>query len=505
MHGVRRAIILLPLLAGLLGSAQAAGQDAPRDAQQAFRAEVQKAYTLAEAKQYDDACAQMRPLSRRPVLATFPDRERASLLADMGFVFLACDRPREAYDALKVAAELRPTRWRLLTLAEAGERAGKPKEAAAALIALAQRWPETLDTEVAWQAWRVFQALENDRDTRIQLYQTLLDAGISGAVRDASEMRYELALLYVEAGDVERARAVIPPIVGAGPIVRMRSDRRFDAVIARDTPAMDPVVQARALVDSVQRHALANPRDVQPWIHLAQARLTAGDNTDVIADASRVLDGVAQAAGQSNAGDTWKNASDVVWILNYRAIAHARLGNIDAAIADLQQAATIPESIGGNVGQVINLGFLYCFLGRPDAAVERVNGPMGQMTPHGRTLRALVLLCAASQRGDRGEMKRMERVIRQTATDPTLVIDAHLWAGDVPAAERVLLRMLANPEDRPDALQYATPSRRTPGMPGRARFDDNRDALLARPAVKAAIDKVGRVEPVDLYLGVGFE
>jgi hypothetical protein len=67
-------------------------------------------------------------------------------------------------------------------------------------------------------------------------------------------------------------------------------------------------------------------------------------------------------------------------------------------------------------------------------------------------------------------------------------------------AARIVIELLNDPERRLGALAWAQTRKLPPAPPGpRPNSEDRRQALVARPDVRAAIDKVGRIEDAPLY------
>ena len=505
MHGMRWALALATMT-GTLAACPLALASTPAK-QEAYLAKVVQVVKKADAGGAADACKRMSRLRDDEVFATLPAEQKAAVQADAGYVYLLCDRNADAVAELKASVAGKPDMWSTANLAVAAERISDWDTCARAIIDLAGRWPDKLDDTWARRAWRSYHGLGANPELRRRLFQAFHDANFQYAAADASSMWYELARMHLDAGDVERARQAAARVADGDAVMRMRVDRRFDPIVVRDARAFDARAQAQVLVDNLRRKSIARPRDVNLWIQLGYAQLAVGDHQGVIDDATRVLDALAPTMNAKQSPPGWQNADKRVWLYNNRAVAYARMGRVDLAIADLTQASTLPEYGARNVSQVLNLGTLLCYAGRPAEAVQQVSTGMENMAPYGKLVQSLVLLCAAVQRDDRAAMLRLAQSILATAEDAnaTVRLEAYLWTGNLEAAEGEYLKMLQDPAQRSDALVYAQQTNHTPGMPGRATLDRNREALLARPAVKAAIEKVGRVERFDLNLSSTFE
>ena len=498
--------VLLPLMAGLMASAPVMAQGAGK-AQEDYLAKVAAAVDQAGTDDYEEACRTMRRLRNDRAFDTLPRDRQARVLAEAGYVYLSCNQPAEALPELKASAAIEQGPWNLGNLAVAAGFEGEADTAARAIIDLAARWPQTLDDTWARRAWSAYHGLGDNPALQRKLFEAFFDANYRPAVGDNSAMWYALARLRLDAGDTDAARAAASRVVDGVAVVRMRVDRRFDPIVVRDARRFDARRQAEVLVDTLRRQGNIFQQDIDVWIDLTYAQLTVGDHQGVIDEVTRVLNELDASLQADGSAPGWLNADKRAWLLNNRAIAHARLGNVGLAIDDLRWAAELPEEGGPNFSQKINLGMLLCYAGRPDEIERHMRGIPEEITAYGQVLLSLVRLCAAAQRNDRAAMQSHYAIVQRNAesTDAVNRVESHLWMGDLAAAEREFLQMLERPDERANALLMAQPAKRTPGLPGRALLDRNRDALLARPAVKAAIDKVGRVEPVDLYLGIGFD
>ncbi len=506
MHRKHLMAMTLSLATGLAAHGAVMAQALDKK-QEAYLNKVVRAVGVANGGNAADACKQMRRLRKDALFDTLPADLQAAVQGDAGYVYLLCEQPAEALPDLKAAVAADPDMALTANLAVAAEQVGEWDTCARAMITLATRWPDKLDDTWARRAWSAYRNLGKTPALQRELFKAFFDARFDYVTGDASAMWYELARLSIDAGDSEGARAAAARVIGGESVMRMRVDRRFDAVVSRDAPGFDARLQGAALVDKLRRQAAAHPRDLDAWVQLSYAQLDVGDHQAVIDDTTRVLNALAPVMTASGDAPGWEDTGKRMWLMNNRAIAHARMGNLDLAIADLRKASVLPEYGGRNVSQMLNLGTLLCYAGRPAEAVQQVTSGLGNLAPYGRLVQGLALLCAAAQRDDRAEMARLSNVLVSTAGDSghSVRLEAHLWTGDLQAAEREYLQMLADPGKRSDALLYAQQGNRTPGMPGRAILDRNRDALLARPAVVAKINEVGRVEKVDLYLGSVFE
>lgn len=233
--------------------------------------------------------------------------------------------------------------------------------------------------------------------------------------------------------------------------------------------------------------------------------LDAGENEQVVALTTQLLDASDGKNTANNKSKAYESLDSRLWLLNNRALAHHRLGRMDEAIGDLERAVVFDPKQGPNISQALNLGTLLCYSGQPWEAIESVTR-VKDMSDYGKLVQALVYLCAATQRDDRAEVASALAVIRRYTVDRSdVLVEGLLWAGQLAEAERIYLQMLNDPAQRAEALIWAQTFLRAAPQPGRRAYDEDVQTLFARPAVQAAIERVGRAERFEVYASYGFD
>jgi tetratricopeptide (TPR) repeat protein len=451
------------------------------------------------------ACRRLPRLAADVRLAALSTEERRALLSATARALSTCDRASEAIAHLQRAIREAPEVddvYRLSILAHRQKQYALSLEAYLDYIA---RWPDAADEHDVPHVWGLYRALADQPAQQRRLLQALFDARFDDPTADSSELWFQLARLHLDAGDVDGARAAARRITAADPIVRMRIDRRFDAIVDRTTHTFDASLRARQAVDALRAKAEARPRDLAVWVQLTYAMLTAGDEAGAIATATRLIDASADAPVKGEKSKAYESLDHRVWLLNNRAIALYRLGRSDEAAADLERAIAFDPEEGPNVNQTLNLGTLRCDMGRPREAAEGVAAVKG-MSTYGELVQALVLLCAAVQRDDRAQAAGTLAFFRRHRDEqPEMLLHALIWTGQLAEAERIYRRMLDDPALRADALMLAQSFLPSPPQPGRRAYDRHRDALFARPGVQSAIEAVGRVERFAIHDGFTFD
>jgi tetratricopeptide (TPR) repeat protein len=371
-----------------------------------------------------------------------------------------------------------------------------------AYLELVERWPELLDETDAPHFYRLYRAIENNPDDGLRLLQAMFDAKWDDPTNDSSWVWFELARMRMIRGEHDLARLAVKRITAPAQIVRMRVDKRFDPIVDRSARAFDVNAAALRAVDAMHRKSEAKPLDLDVQVQYTYALLDAGRNDDVVAHVGRLLDTI--AAGKVDE-PLYRNTQEQVWLMNNRAIAMRRLGRLDEAIAEMQRASALTEDGQINVSQALNLGTLHCSLGRPDDALAAID-TLGQMSPYGELVESMVRLRAALQKGDRRRAGSALNAIRRNSDEsPTVLLDALMHAGRVAEAAGTIVDLLESSDQRTDILDWLQQYRRSDPLPGDLEYRSNIDAVREREEVRAAVDKVGRIERHDIYGNHGFE
>lgn len=471
----------------------------------AYRGEIRAAEAEYRQGAHARACRRLPRLADDARLAALSTEERRGLLSVTARALSSCDRASEAIAHLQRAIREAPQVDDVYRLSIIAHRQQRHALALDAYLDYIGRWPEAADENDVPHVWSLYRALADRPAQQRRLLQAMFDARFDDPTADSSELWFQLARLHLEAGDVDGARAAARRITAADPIVRMRIDRRFDAIVDRTTHTFDASLRARQAVDALRTKAAARPRDLAVWVHLTYAMLTAGDEAGAIATATRLIDASGDTSSAGEKSKAYESLDHRVWLLNNRAIALYRLGRSDEAVADLERAIAFDPGQGPNVDQTLNLGTLRCYMGRPREAAEGVAAVKG-MSTYGELVQAMVLLCAAVQRDDRTQAASTLAFFRRHRDEqPEMLLHALIWTGQLAEAERIYRRMLDDPALRADALMFAQTFLASPPRPGRRAYDRHRDALFARPGVQSAIDAVGRVERFGIHDGFSFD
>lgn len=333
---------------------------------------------------------------------------------------------------------------------------------------------------------------------RVALLQALFDAGYTRKALGADEMWYELAAARLAQGEHDAAREVIARITDPTALIKLRVDHRFDPLVDRNNPRFDIGLAARAQMDDLRTRAMLDPTRVDLLMQLSYAMLAMGQHEDMIAMADAAL--YATAAKMEKASP-FESVDDRVWLMNNRTIALRRLGRIDEALAQLKYASTQGEGEerATNVSQVLNLGSFYCALGRPKEALEAIR-PVGNMSGYGNMVHSLVKLRAYHQLGRQRDTNKALDYIRAHRMDSQeIYVRALVEVGRMEEAATTYIALLDDPETRTDALFQAQAFKPLTPLPGNQGPQARWQQLLGRADVRAAINRVGRLEQYPIY------
>ncbi|VXB40833.1 conserved exported hypothetical protein [Luteimonas sp. 9C] len=373
---------------------------------------------------------------------------------------------------------------------------GNANAAADALRHLLTSWPEIANDLPQYLIVHPIFVTRADDDLRLALLDALFDANWTGNGIGSDPAWIELALLRLERRDASAARAAIARVHQPMDIIRLRADRRFDAIVDRDDPRFDVAAAAEAHLDAVRRLTLERPDRLELRTTLITALLATGRVDEALTTADDALADL----------ETFSDPEDAVWVHNQRAIALRRLGRDEDAIATLTVASNLHEGGGLNVSQVLNLGTLHTILGQPDEALAAIERVGHDITGYGRMVEESVRFRAAIQQGD---TEMADLALAQLAlgrTDaPQVYLEALLMRGDLDAAAAALAGLLETPVHRQTLLDWAQTYRVLPPAPGEVTLRQHRARFLARADVQDVISRYGRIEAHPVYAARGIE
>lgn len=424
---------------------------------------------------------------------------RAAVTGVAGFVEMSDGQAEDARRLFRQAIELQDRSadlWYWLSWVEAD--LGLQDDAARSLARIFRAFPDEIDALQDDHIWRRVEDPKVSEAARTELLQAIFDSGWKReALGGPSHFHYELALVNARRGDVAAMRRIVPGITGPMQIVRMLGDKRFDAVVDRDDPAFDPRAAAERSVATMQAQLRRFPDRLDVVAALQWSLMVAGRFEEVITLSEDVQAAIAAAPADK---PPYVDMDGLAWVKNQHANALEALGRTDQSLPMLEAASRLSEQGQVNVSQTLNLAHLYASLGRPDDALAAVARAGSALSDFGRMVKVAAEHRAFLQKDDQAGAARALAYLRENrGVSEEIYLAALVDAGDLDAAAATLIAQLESEKDRAKALYELHEFKELPPLPGNVATREKWKALKARPDVRAAANRVGRILEVDLY------
>lgn len=386
-----------------------------------------------------------------------------------------------------------PDDWHRLSMVE--DELGHYDAAMDALKRVLTDWPQLTDNISGGHVVGLVARMPASSESRLALMEALYDADWKRDEEFAGRLWYRLALTYVERGERGKASGVIARIGWPLPLMRLQSDPRFDGLLPADPAYVSQALDA--LIDRLAARVAERPDALYLRNEWLQALLHAGRHEEVVAASDGILANIAAASPDE---PYLVDSDDENFTLEAKADALRRLGRTDDAVAAMVRASQLTEFGGTNVTQKLGLGRLYASLMRGDGALAAVEDLGPTAGSHNQMERDLVQMRAFTASGNEREAKKaLARIRKRESESLALLTGALLRSGRLDEAAACFIRRLQDPDEQSDALLVAQESLETAPLPGDVEYRRNRDAMLARDDVKAAIAKVGRVQRYEIW------
>ena len=462
-----------------------------------FQAQFEEALGPATKGDVATSCKAMDTLRRHPELETMPTRKRVEARLIIAAVYWGCSRYDDGLAEVQAANAMTATAHGKLLEAMLADAGGKPVVAVDALLAFARSWPRDANFDAVDLALRVHRSLAADPAQQTRLLQGLFDAGFEPIDADAGELWFELARLQLDAGDVARGKAAATRVMGLRHAARMRIDRRFDPVLSAAPELGDLRAQSVRLMDAMAAKLEASPNAMAPRVAMAEEWVLLGDYEKAVA----AIDDAIAAVRPGDEG-SWTGLQLRLGLARLRSTAHLRQGKQQQALDDTALIRAFLPPGAPDFASVVRADLL-CDLGRGSEAGRALDVDVSGI-PSAEQAKLKVGVCVATLAGDTARARALLNAMQGTLApdQQEALVSAYLRVGDVEAAAPRFIALLDAPATRSDALVWAQNDPRTPDLPGMVEYRKAFDAMLARPDVKAALEKYGRVLTWDLYLGL---
>lgn len=312
----------------------------------------------------------------------------------------------------------------------------------------------------------------------------------------ANNVWFDLAEASVERGDVAFAREVVGRIDGAMSLSKLRADKRFDALLAGMDELMSPAQAAQKRVEKLRALVIAEPDRLECVTQLMGALALLGEWNEILALSDQV-----QARIKHSSAPPYDDMESMAWVKEYRSDALLATGRTEEALKEMVAATGEQELDQANVSQVLNLGSLYNRLGRADEALAAIK-PVGEMSGYGKMVQSQVHLRAALLKNDKTAARKAMRYLREHRSDAEIIyLHGLVASGLLEDAAKEILTQLDDRDTRADTLLSVQQFRELEPEAGEVTFRANWRALVARPEVRTAIERVGRVHTYTIYEG----
>lgn len=372
------------------------------------------------------------------------------------------------------------------------------KDALYALLNIARKFPEALggyDDRYTAKFARDILAVSDAFDRR-RLLEALYAAKwtFKGGV-EPSYFWSELAALYVEKNETDKAKEVATRITAPRTLLAMRVDKRFDGLVSAVPERFDVMAAVDRELAMLEQASKAAPRSLAMQSERLIALADSGRYEAAVAASDQLL---RDARTPEDAAKLYDDAAQFNWILDYRAHALHGLGKYDEAEKSLKDAASRLEDGAPNISNAINLALFYAGLGRSREAVAALGdlAKSGEgVSPYGQMQIQLVLLQAAlASKDTKAARVHLETMRKNEAASPGTLEEGLLSANEMEEAARLLIARLKDPALRSDALSDLQDYQKSLPDPYHRLLQQRWRALRSRADVQKAIAEVGRVE-----------
>lgn len=313
---------------------------------------------------------------------------------------------------------------------------------------------------------------------------------------DPNRFWWELTRAYLEQGQIERATQAVLRVTSPAVILMMRVDKRYQPLLAAQPEHFNVPAALDQEIAVLEQLSKACPRVITLKVAHAQM-LNVARRYDL---AIKVTDDVLAGSGMDRIpSELYDDAPTAFpWVLNARASALQGLAKFDEAEKYLRAAVNLRIRNQRNVSQTINLAAMYASLGRSQEAKAELQEPFAANEYGRMQIQRVLLLAAVVDKDERALRDALDELRSKEKESPSTLQEALLDANQMDEAAALLIRRLAEPSLRADALFEVQDYRNVRPTPAAQARQQRWAELRAREDVQAAIAQVGHVEVVPL-------
>ncbi|WP_448132932.1 hypothetical protein [Stenotrophomonas rhizophila] len=488
--------LALSLLLAMSGMPALAATAAAAPSEDALAQRLTDTIALSEQGDSVGALIGFERVFNDPDLASLDAAQRLEGLVSAGRTAFNARQPQEAQRYLDTALKQAPDDARALYVLGRLKLLQDQPALGAALITRSLRASDRFLADIdAPLVYRLGDALQEQPDDYRALLEVLFDRQWKVDGLEPTALWLTLATLQADAGQQQRLAATVMRIDAPIEVVALRSDKRFDAVVDRRDPRFDPLQSARRHADALRVSALLQP-EASDLAALTDTLLLLGEHAQVLT----ATDPFNARLTEAGAPRSFPGGAYAAWVLLHRAVAQHRLGQDDQTEATLELASTLTDE-GDTVNplQRLYLASWYLSSAKPARALQTLEG-LDEEPMFGEYLRQWIRFSAYRTLGDTARSAQARQWLQANQDEGRSVyVNVLLEEQRTDEAARWVITELQSPRRRQDLLEVMQDFRALPPMPADVDNDARWEALLKRPDVRAALERVGRRETLPIY------
>jgi len=505
---MRRIFLLLPfaiLAAGCGPSVVPAAQKALEAYSEVQLEELKQSLNESEARAKDQdlsaedwrtADKELQQHIADPRFASLDSSDRAEAWYARGWAAFNADDNANARDRFRKALDIYDAEpWYWLSLAQS-EMALKDKESAAASFAQAFGREPKLIPQFEERLFAIVDGTEPGSRSTLELLRVLDRNPWTSTDPRAGSLWRRLALEEMHTGNRAAAIAALGKISTPDTIVRVRMDKRFDGLYDRQSPAFDVDKVAAARIEFLEAQAKLHPGVLENRTELNRELLAFGKFQQVLDN----YDAINEAIAAKPDDPPFEDMDQMAEIREQRGTALGHLGRKEESEQSLQRAAETEDDGEPNVNQALNLASKYCSDGDGAKSARALAKAGKSLSPYGSMVYHYIEHCAATLQGDSKTAESALAYLREHRLEGRLIyLRALLRVDRIDEAAQEAIARLDSEKLREDVLYSIQdfPDDGTDGDPGVVQLGWRK--LLAREDVRAAVDRVGRIEQFPNY------